>query len=138
MSSCHFPLSTQNHRTRVLVSCPCNPNPRVYRSRCRFVLQDSLCARSRLDALAHVRHVRAPEHKGFAGCLHIALRKVGRASLDSRNSRRVVVVLEVFKHRLVSMEAQCVSCQLYSCCGVITRMQFFLYPAEQTRVCQRQ
>ncbi|CAK9037230.1 Hypothetical protein (Fragment) [Durusdinium trenchii] len=32
--------------------------------------------RSRLDALAHVRHVRAPEHKGFAGCLHIALRKV--------------------------------------------------------------
>ena len=37
--------------------------------------------RDRLDDLAHglarLDHLRAPEHKGFAGCLHMALRKVG-------------------------------------------------------------
>ena len=39
--------------------------------------QISVPGRCRLDDLPKpVLHLRAPEHKGFAGCLHIALRKV--------------------------------------------------------------
>ena len=37
--------------------------------------------RCQLDDLPKpILHLRAPEHKGFAGCLHIALRKVTRGT----------------------------------------------------------
>ena len=41
--------------------------------------------RCQLDDLPKpILHLRAPEHKGFAGCLHIALRKVTRGTRGFR------------------------------------------------------